>query len=509
VNPVETLVEAVAGRAGATGHPIAVGIAGAVSVGKSTFAEMLAGHVRDRGHRVEVVSTDGFLFPTAALAERGILARKGFPESYDVEALRQFVIGARRGDTDLHVPRYSHETYDIDPLGGHVLAPCDVLLMEGLNAIGAASDLLDLRVYLDAAEADLERWYLQRFAELVEEGRHDPASFYASMAALGADEIERLAHATWVGINLVNLREHIAPTRALADLVAWKGPDHSIVEVREHARMPDPADVQLVDLLEEVWGSMVDLGAQLADEEWTQPTEVPGWTVQDNLVHITGIEARLLGHPDPDHSLPADLPHVKNDFGRSNEIFVDSRRSMSGAEAFEEFRQITGERLAVMHGYRDVDFATETWTPVGPGTVRDLLPFRIFDSWVHEQDMRRAVGRPGDLDSPVATLALERIVSPMPYIVAKKAGAPEGATVVFDLSGPLARRIAITVDGGRARFADAAEEATTTIAMDTETFARLGCGRMDGATAIESGAVRLDGDQALGRRVVEAMNFLF
>ena len=138
--------------------------------------------------------------------------------------------------TGLRVPRYSHETYDVERDAWDVLTPSDVVLLEGVNAIGAIRDLVDLGIYLEAAEADLERWYVTRFLELVQEGRHDASSFYASMAALSDDDVERLARSTWVGINLINLRDHIAPTRALADIVVVKGPDHSIVEVREHDR---------------------------------------------------------------------------------------------------------------------------------------------------------------------------------------------------------------------------------------------------------------------------------
>ena len=235
----EVVASRVARRAHDAARPIVVGIAGAVSAGKSTFAAALGARIGAHGLRVEVMSTDGFLFPNAELVERGLLAHKGFPESYDVVALRRLVAEARAGMTGLRVPRYSHETYDVERDAWDVLTPSDVVLLEGVNAIGAIRDLVDLGIYLEAAEADLERWYVTRFLELVQEGRHDPASFYASMAALSDDDVERLARSTWVGINLVNLRDHIAPTRALADIVVVKGPDHSIVEVREHAGMPD------------------------------------------------------------------------------------------------------------------------------------------------------------------------------------------------------------------------------------------------------------------------------
>jgi uncharacterized protein (TIGR03083 family) len=232
--------------------------------------------------------------------------------------------------------------------------------------------------------------------------------------------------------------------------------------------------------------------------------------VQDNLVHISGMEIGLLGREEPEHLVPDDLPHVKNDMGRSNEVYVDSRRARTGEEVLAEFREVTGRRLEELGSYDAAAFGAESWTPVGPATVRDLLPFRVFDSWVHEQDMRRAVGRTGGLDTAVAAVVLDRVAGSMPFVVGKKAAAPDGASVVFELDGPLARSIAIGVEGGRARLLDTAPASPTArIVTDTETFARLACGRLDPGAELDAGRVRVDGDEALGRRVVENMNFLF
>lgn len=268
-------------------------------------------------------------------------------------------------------------------------------------------------------------------------------------------------------------------------------------------------DAELVDGLETVWTSIGALGDDLSEEEWKTPSEVPGWSVQDNLSHIVGMEARLLGRTDPEHEAPGG-PHLQNDVGISNEVPVDLRRARSGAEVLAEFREVTGERLAELRALDADGFGAESWTPVGPGTVRDLLPFRIFDSWVHEQDMRRVVGRPGHLDGPVAEAALERVIGAMGFVVGKKAGAPDGATVVFALSGPLARDIAIGVEGGRAKRLDAAPASPTVrIVTDSATFERLGTGRADPEALVADGQVTVEGDDALGRAVVTNMNFLF
>jgi uncharacterized protein (TIGR03083 family) len=268
-------------------------------------------------------------------------------------------------------------------------------------------------------------------------------------------------------------------------------------------------DEELVSMLDRVWGSLSELGRGLDEAQWKTATDVPGWTVQDNLVHITGLESSLLGRPAPEHAVPDDLPHVKNDIGRGNEVFVDSRRSWSGEQALAEFRDVTAERLAELRRLGPDGFGAESWTPMGPGAVRDLLPFRIFDSWVHEQDMRGGLEVPGHLDGPVAQEALGRVVGAMPFVVGKKAAAPDGATVVFELSAPLAATISIGVDG-RAKLLDAPpRDPTAVIATDGATFTRLATGRADPAAALAAGSVRLVGDEALGRRVVESLNFLF
>jgi uncharacterized protein (TIGR03083 family) len=271
-----------------------------------------------------------------------------------------------------------------------------------------------------------------------------------------------------------------------------------------------PTDRELVDRLDEVWASISDLGSPLTETDWKRPTECPGWSVQDNLAHLSSVEGMLLGAPAPEHELPAELPHVKNDVGRANELFVDSRRSWTGADVLAEFRAVTAARLGVLRGLDDAGFGADSWTPVGPGTVRDALPFRIFDCWVHEQDMRRAVGRPGDLDSRAAAHALGMMTGRMPFIVGKKVGAPEGASVVFALSGPLAQEVVVEMVDGRARtVADAPASPTVSLAMTTESFARLATGRIDPIATRNAGDVAIQGDTGLGERVVDNMNYLF
>jgi type I pantothenate kinase len=220
-------------------RPTIVGIAGAVASGKTTFATEIGVALGERGLRFDIVSTDGFLLPNHELAKRGLLGHKGFPESYDTEALRGTLDALRDDRAVVHVPVYSHESYDVVPGSGRVIGHVDVVVLEGVNAIGAARDRLDVAVFVEADEIDLERWYVARFLHLVAIARGDRSSFYASMVDLGPADVERIARSTWRSINLVNLREHIGPTRALADIVVVKGPDHRVVEVREHAPRTD------------------------------------------------------------------------------------------------------------------------------------------------------------------------------------------------------------------------------------------------------------------------------
>jgi type I pantothenate kinase len=210
--------------------PFLVGITGAVAAGKSTLAAELAAALAADGLAVETVATDGFLMDNAALTARGLLNRKGFPESYDVGAMRAALAAIRTGPADF--PGYSHILYDIDPALSRRLAPPDVLIVEGLSLhAGAAALGLDLLIYLDADEADLEVWFSERFVGLWRAAEHEPASFYARFRHLSEPEVRAFAQQVWRAINLPNLRQHIAGAKDVADIVIRKGADHQIVSL--------------------------------------------------------------------------------------------------------------------------------------------------------------------------------------------------------------------------------------------------------------------------------------
>ena len=268
------------------------------------------------------------------------------------------------------------------------------------------------------------------------------------------------------------------------------------------------SDLKLVDLMEQVWRSIAALGSSLTEDQWKRPTDCPGWSVQDHLAHLVGAECGILGRPEPDHR-PPEMVHVKNDIGRSNEVEVDWRRSRPGLKVLEEFQEVTAKRLRLLRCMGEEDFAEGAQTPIGPGTVADFLRIRIFDAWVHEQDIRRAVGLPGHLEGAVAQHSVGRVAMAMPYVVGKKAQAADGTTVVFEVTGPAGRVLPIGMEGTRARLWDMMpSEPEARLTMDAETFACLGCGRWEPAQALGSGRVTIQGDRGLGETVLGQMNIM-
>ena len=205
-----------------------------------------------------------------------------------------------------------------------------------------------------------------------------------------------------------------------------------------------------VENLATVWASMDRVCSDLSDGDWDRPTGCPGWTVKDHLSHLVDYEARALGRTAPEHD-PGPRAYLKNDMGRANEVGVDARRPVPGPAVLEEFREVTAERLAQLGRLTEQDLAGQTMTPAGPGTLADLLTLRVMDSWSHEQDIRRAVGRPGNEDGPAAQEALEYFARFLPYVVGKRAAAPEGSTVVFRIGGR--SPLPVEVTGGRGRLA--------------------------------------------------------
>ncbi|MEA3076355.1 MAG: type pantothenate kinase [Actinomycetota bacterium] len=221
------VVEAVGAELAAAGkRPVLVGVAGSVAVGKTTFAEQLRHALAPVN--VAVLATDCFLLPNDELGRRGLGMQKGFPASYDTGEIERFLDGL---DTDgtAEVPVYSHAVYDRVKGEYETIGPADVIVIEGVNALQPPlAGRLDVAVYLDAGEADIERWFVARFLDLCLAAETDDSSFYRGFVGLSPGEQARMASSVWSAINLVNLREHIAPTKAAAHVVVAKAGDHSL-----------------------------------------------------------------------------------------------------------------------------------------------------------------------------------------------------------------------------------------------------------------------------------------
>lgn len=225
--------------------PFVIAVAGSVAVGKSTTARLLQTLLAATPGvpRVDLVTTDGFLLPNAVLEERGLLGRKGFPESYDRRALLRFLANVKSGREEVFAPVYDHQSYDIVPGRVQAVDRPDILVLEGLNVLQAGrrtdgsapeiflSDFFDFSVYVDAAEADIQRWYVERFLALRRTAFQDSTAYFHRFADLTDDQARETALGIWSAVNGPNLRDNIAPTRSRARLVLQKAADHAVRRV--------------------------------------------------------------------------------------------------------------------------------------------------------------------------------------------------------------------------------------------------------------------------------------
>jgi type I pantothenate kinase len=212
-------------------EPFVVAITGSVAVGKSASAAALAAVLAPGPpvQRVDVVGTDGFLFPNRVLAARGLSERKGFPDTFDHDALVRFLTAVRAGEPEVRAPVYSHATYDVVDGDGQIVQRPSVLILEGLPF---PDEHVDLSIFLDAAEPDIESWFIERFLAFCEEAKSDDASFFRYFSGYSQTEASAVARQVWTAINHVNLHEYILPTRDGCDVILEKGPDHAVRRVR-------------------------------------------------------------------------------------------------------------------------------------------------------------------------------------------------------------------------------------------------------------------------------------
>ncbi|HEX4433316.1 MAG TPA: maleylpyruvate isomerase family mycothiol-dependent enzyme [Acidimicrobiales bacterium] len=262
--------------------------------------------------------------------------------------------------------------------------------------------------------------------------------------------------------------------------------------------------------LGETWEGLAEVCFELSENEWALPTECPGWDVKDQLSHLIGIERAIMGDPVPEWDQPMGA-HVKNDFAAANERFVAVRRALSGPAVRAEFVEVTTLRLAQLDALSAAGWAEVGWSPIGEVPRAQFMTVRVYDSWVHEQDVRLALDRPGGSGNLASAIALDRVQGAMPFVVGKKAGCAEGTAIRFDVAGPGAdaRIFTIAVEGGRARPVADDVTPTATLSLSGVDFMRLGCGRATAAQVDAAGGLALAGDALVGQSVLGAMNFMF
>ena len=260
-----------------------------------------------------------------------------------------------------------------------------------------------------------------------------------------------------------------------------------------------------------VWDAIDALLQDAPEAQWKAMTPLPGWNVQAVISHIIGTESFLEGvaAPEPDTDVKA-LDYVRNDIGAMNECWVRHFSTEPGASVLEQYRAVTNGRRKVLQDMSVDDWNAQTLTPAGPDSYGRFMRIRVFDCWMHEQDIRLALQRPSsddELAGAASQLSLDEIAGTMGFVVGKLAKAPDGSRVHFDLTGPLARSIRVSVDG-RAQLADdfGGQDATATIRLDALQFTRLAGGRpMCPARAQD---VELSGDKDVAARIVERLNFV-
>lgn len=268
-------------------------------------------------------------------------------------------------------------------------------------------------------------------------------------------------------------------------------------------------DTQIVQAYADAWTQSIEavseLVAPLAEGEWNRPTECPGWSVRDVVSHVIAMETELLGDPRPIHTLPRDLRHVVDEFTRYCEVPVDKRRCHTAPEMTAELEYTIIRRSRALRDNTRYQPTDEVRWPMGPYSREipyfHLLRNRAFDVWTHEQDLRRALRKPGNLDSPAAAVSRDNLIEMLPKAVAKLAGAPAGTAVVFDVHGPLEFMRTVRVDEHGLGSVDSTVPLAPAVQLTTdwETFARLACGRIPA----ESANIKVEGDEALGRRILE------
>jgi uncharacterized protein (TIGR03083 family) len=256
---------------------------------------------------------------------------------------------------------------------------------------------------------------------------------------------------------------------------------------------------RIVAMLGGEWAIITGVLGKLTDDQWSAQA-LPGWTVHDVLAHMIGTERALSGAEHPPVPGEGEIgEHVRNDIGRVNEAWVSALRDQPHSDLLAEFLTITGERLASLHAMSAEDFNAPSWTPAGDATYARFMQIRIFDCWMHEQDIRAVAGLPGNEDGPIAEQALAEVIMALGYIVGKRGRAPDGSSVAIRLTGPVTRDLNVVVEGRAKVVESIGGEPTASLTLPSSLFLRLAGGRLDAQDALAQ--VELGGDEALARQV--------
>ena len=263
-----------------------------------------------------------------------------------------------------------------------------------------------------------------------------------------------------------------------------------------------------VAALGEVWASLAGLLAGLSDDQWQLDTPLPGWSVQDNVAHIVGTEAMLLGEQAPDVDVDrSEGSHVRNDIGAFNEAWVQAMRPMPPEQVLARFRKVTAARLAALGAMSDDEWNAESFTPAGQDTYGRFMQIRVFDCWLHEQDIRDAVGAPGHESGLAVEVTLDEMATALGFVVGKKARAAAGDRVTFALTdgGSLVRAMHVDVGERAAVVESLPGPATVTLTMPIGVMTRRCAGRVGADELLDE--IVIDGDLALASRILENQSY--
>jgi uncharacterized protein (TIGR03083 family) len=261
---------------------------------------------------------------------------------------------------------------------------------------------------------------------------------------------------------------------------------------------------RIVSALREEWTAIGTLIDSLSPEQWGWPAPLPGWDVRANIVHVFGTEAMLLGRS-PSVQVDASVEHVRNPIGQANESWIAHYADHDPSALVEEFRSLTNERLAALEAMSADEWNAVGFTPAGQAPYGRFMQIRVFDCWMHEQDIRYAIRMPGHESGLAVEVTLDEMSNAMGFVVGKQAAAPAGSSVTFDLTGATSRQIHVQVEERAALVESLDGPATATLTMPVISFSRIAGGRLDAPDHLAHCSI--GGDDELGRRVLENLAY--